>query len=215
MIIGIDSAENMTYTGIISGSLADIYSIYERFAGIFQKRGVNPPFHWRKISRKVKDSSMKVIIEAINSSRLKINVFEHKRLPNAERKVVFYELLPQHICLRLLPWTKELTGNLTIEVDDDYRIKGKFNITKAFAKSLVENMCFQLIGMRVDSRDESDTIKATIKLKKGILNIYGKVMRSDNSKAIQMVDIILGYFIHYQCRDFSRSHVHHWKIFKN
>ncbi len=136
MHIAIDSAENMIYTGVISGSPKDIFDTYDKLIGIFKKRGVNPPFHWRKISRKVKDSCMKEIAQTINGSRLVANILRHERAPKMDRKMVFYELLPQYISLRMAMWVRELAGELTIEVDDDYRL-GKHDDTTKFLKALI------------------------------------------------------------------------------
>jgi hypothetical protein len=213
MYIAIDSAENMIYTGVISGSLSEIWGVYNNFIEIFKKRGVNPPFHWRKISRRVKDSCMNEIVQAINNSKLVINVFKHERAPKMERKIMFYELLPQHISFRISPWVKELAGKMEIEVDDDYRLS-KADNTKKFLKALIENMCFILTGTQIYSRKEDDTIKATIKQKNGILNFYGNVVRSNDSKGVQIMDLILGYFIQSKCRDFNRNKLHYWTIFK-
>jgi len=86
MYIAIDSAENMAYTGVISGGYPDIYDVYDKFIAIFKKRRVNPPFHWRKISRRVKYSCMNEVVQAINDSGLLINIFEHKRAPKMEER---------------------------------------------------------------------------------------------------------------------------------
>jgi len=213
MYIAIDSAENMTYTGVISGSYYDISHVYDIFIAMFKKRHVNPPFHWRKISRRVKYSCMNEVVRAINDSRLLINIFEHKRAPKMERKIVFYELLPQHISLRVSPWVRELAGKMKIEVDDDYRLGIEDN-TKKFLISLIENLCFMLTGIQIYSRKEHDTIKATIKQKSGILNFYGNIVRSNNSIGVQIMDLILGYKIQFKCRDFDRHKLHYWNIFK-
>jgi len=213
MYIAIDSAENMIYTGVISGSSSDIYNVYNKFTTTFKKSGVNPPFHWRKISRKVKNSCMGEIVQAINNSRLVINIFKHERAPKMERKIVFYELLPYHISLRISPWVKELAGKMEIEVDDDYRLSKSDN-TKKFLKALIESLCFILTGTQIYSRKERNTIKATIRQKKGILNFYGNVVKSNNSKGVQIMDLILGYHIQSGCRDFNRNKLHYWSVFR-
>lgn len=210
MFLAIDSAENMRYTGVISGSFQEVCAVYDKFVLIFRKHGVNPPFHWRKLSRKVKESCMKDVVNAINTSKLKINIFEHKRLPRLDRNILFYEILPQHIALRLSPWVRALKGSLNIEVDDDYRLKN--TETKRFVKALVEDFCYVLMGIRIDSRVQNSTIKATIKQKIGILNLYGHVTKANDSKAVQIIDLILGYDIQFGCR-FDKDVLHYWKIF--
>lgn len=212
MYIAIDSAENMTYTGVISGSFEDIFSVYGKFMAAFKRCGVNPPFHWRKISRNVKDSCMKGVVQAINDSRLVINIFRHERVPKMERKIVFYELLPQYISLRISPWVRELSGGLEIEVDDDYRLKG--GDTVKFLKALIENLCYHSTGVQIYSRKEYGRVRATIKQDKGILNFYGDVAKSSGSKGIQIMDLILGYHIQSKYRDFNRNRLHYWNIFR-
>jgi hypothetical protein len=212
MYIGIDSAENMAYTGVISGGFQDIFYIYGKFMIAFKQHGVNPPFHWRKISRNVKDSCMKEVVQAINDSKLVVNIFRHERVPKMERKIVFYELLPQYISLRISPWIKELAGKLEIEVDDDYRLKG--GDTVKFLKALIEYLCYDSTGLQIYPRKEYNRIRATIKQDKGILEFYGNVAKSSDSKGIQIMDLILGYYIQRKCRDFKRNRLHYWNIFR-
>jgi uncharacterized protein (UPF0297 family) len=215
MYIAIDSAENMTYTGVISGNVSDIYNVYSGFITTFKKRGVNPPFHWRKISRDVKYSysCMKEVAQAINDSKLLINILRHKRAPEMERKIVFYELLPQYISLKISPWVKELEGKMVIDVDDDYRL-GEHNNTSKFLISLIESLCYDLTGIQIYSRKVYDTIRATIKQKKGILEFYGNVVDSNSSNGVQIIDMILGYVIQGDCKDFDRRKLHRWDIFR-
>ena len=156
---------------------------------------------------------MNEVVQTINDSKLLINIFEHKRAPKMERKIVFYGLLPQHISLRISPWIRELAENMKIEVDDDYRL-GEDNTTAKFLKSLIEELCFVSKGIRVSSRKEHDTIKATIKQKSGILNFYGNVVRSDDSRGVQIMDLILGYDLQFKCRTFNRNKLHYWSVFK-
>ncbi len=155
---------------------------------------------------------MDEVVRAINDSKLVINIFKHERIYQMERKPVFYELLPQHISLRIAPWIRELTGTLIFQVDDDYRLKG--GNTLNFIKALIENLCYDLTGLQIDSRKEWGTIKATIKQNKGILNLYGNVVESNSCKAIQIIDMILGYDIQSGCRDFDRKRLHYWNIFR-
>lgn len=214
MFIGIDSAENMRYSGIVSGSSQDIDDIYKDFVQIFRKHGVKPPFHWRKIRRKVKNSCRKEIVRTVNNGRLKTNIFAHKRKFGLERKILFYELLPQHISLRVSAWVKELAGSLEIEVDDDYNVRGRQNATERFVRSFIESLCFILTGKEIHARKEKGKFKATIKQKKGVLRLYGRVCDSRNSKSIQIADLILGYYIQSKCRSFDRNVVHFWRVLK-
>jgi hypothetical protein len=211
MILGIDSAENMCYTGTISGTHENVDRVYSEFTKIFKKRYVNPPFHWRKISKKVKESCLHEIVETINSANLLINIFEHKRILKMERKILFFELLPKYISFRIYPWVKKLKGSLTIEVDDDYRVCNRS--TRDFIIALVEELCFLLTNKKIDARVENNVVKSTIKQEIGILNFYGKTVKSDSSKAIQILDIVLGYDIQFKQR-FSKDRVHYWPIFK-
>jgi len=211
MILGIDSAENMCYTGTISGTYENIDKIYNEFIKIFKKRYVNPPFHWRKISKKVKESCLHEIAGVINNSNLLVNIFEHKRIRKMERKILYFELLPRCISFRIHPWVKKLKGSLTIEVDDDYRICNKS--TRDFIISLIEELCFLLTNKEIDARIESGVVKSTIKQEIGVLNFYGKTVKSNSSKAVQILDIVLGYDIQFQYK-FNKNIVHYWPIFK-
>jgi len=103
---------------------------------------------------------------------------------------------------------------MNIEVDDDYRLGESPNITKKFLRALVESMCFVLVGKQIGAREDKGTIKATIKQKRGILNFYGNVVKSGDSKIVQIIDMILGYYIQESCRDFNRGKLHYWNIFK-
>lgn len=193
MYIGIDSSNQIKYTGVVSGSFSDIDKVYNEIQKILKVEGVNPPYHWSKISRKVKDKTKNKVIESLNKSKLKFNIFLHKKTINIPRKEFYYFRIPRAISQNLENWLNSLKGSVEIEVDNDYNIKN--HSTEEFIESLVQQIGFRLIGKPVKVRKE-DKVKASIKQNDGgLLNLYGVVTDSKSSKGIQIIDITLGIFI--------------------
>ncbi len=210
MYIAIDSSNQMRYTGVVSGNNSEIIRVYSEIEKILRSDGVNPPYHWSKISRKVKDKVKMKIIETINKSRLNFNIFFHRKEINLPKKELFYYRIPNAIAQNLEKWLSNAYGSVEIEVDNDYNIKGYS--TEDFVKNFIFQICFRLAGKPVKVRKE-EAFKATVKHISGnLLNFYGLVASSNSSKGIQMVDMIMGIFIQSDGSAFDKHKIFFRKI---
>ncbi len=191
MHIAIDSSEQRRVTGILSGRYINVVEFYDELEKIFKKNNINPPFHWSKISRKVKDKTIDDIVFLFNNSPLKFNVIFHKKSDNFSKKEFFHHLIPKKIIEKLEDWLKFKGGNLAIDVDSDYDIS-KHNKTENFLENLIQQIGFRLVGKHIKIR-KNGFLKSVIKQENGcILNIFGKVTDSRSSRGIQICDILLG-----------------------
>lgn len=215
MLAGIDSSLGI-YTGMISGHPTKIKYLHSDLLKEFSKYGIKE-LHWRKIERPIKDKLRKFVIDSINNSDVVIHIFCHKHIQYLPTKNIIYELLPQHIAFRLSPWLREIEGDFHIDVDDDYKV-GAMK-TDAFIKNLVETISFQCTGQKINAqtkikRNGLFVALSTIRTKKGILKIHGHKANSKFSRAIQIIDLVLGYYLENN-QGFNRRKVSFWNIFKN
>lgn len=191
MHIAIDSSRGII-TGVVSGRhFIDIIPFYDEMAKILKANHVNPPFHWSKISRKVKDNTIKKIIQLINESKLKFNVFSHERPPGVSKKEYFHSLLPRRIVEHLEPWLKNKGGNLTIDIDRDYDLN-RYNKTENLLNNFMIQIGFRLVGKHVKIM-KNKFVMVELKQDSGEhLKIFGRVCRLNESNGIQIVDMVLG-----------------------
>ena len=191
MYVAIDSSNHMKITGMISGRHYVLDEFYREMEKIFRSNHINPPYHWSKISRKIKEKTKSEIVDLINNSNLKINVLSHKKPLNVSKKDYFHTRIPKALAECLEQWLKFKGGYLCIDVDDDYSIS-KFNTTTAFLENLITQIGFRLVGKYLKIM-KGKYLKATLKQENGnILEILGRVTKLSESKGIQTIDIILG-----------------------
>jgi len=194
MYIAIDSSNQLRFTGTVSGSYFEISNVYKEISKILKNSGINPPFHWSKISRKVKESNRKDIAEVINKSKLNFNIFQHTRPQNMSRKELFFIRLPNAISQNLENWLRYKHGQVDLEVDDDYNFS-RTSGTKKFLENLIFTICFRLVGKPVKVR-VNNIIRSTIKQDNGvILEFYGTISDANSSKGIQIIDLVIGFVL--------------------
>jgi len=162
---------------------------------IFSKNFVRPPFHWSKISRKIKVMARNDMIELVNNSNLNFNIFHHHK-PKDELNKKYYLLhVPNAISHSLEHWLMNKYGSVEILVDDDYNISSVKDGTIHFIETLLSQLSMRLTGEKVAIRHENK-IKATIKQPNGsLLNFYAGKVSSSSCKEIQTIDIVMGYYI--------------------
>lgn len=191
MYLGIDSSKNLQYTFMVTGKFRNMIDFYDEMEKIFRKQNINPPFHWSKINKKIKESSSKKIERNIQESNLNFTVIEHKRSKGENKRNYYHNLVPGEISQILGTWLKAKNGEVVIEVDDDYNLS-RYNTTKVFLRNLMKKTCYRIIGKHVKLRSNKK-IRTTIKQKNGLLEICGYVSNIRESKGIQIIDIVGGY----------------------
>ncbi|MFP3949499.1 MAG: hypothetical protein ACLFUZ_00185 [Candidatus Micrarchaeia archaeon] len=196
MYIAIDSSNQLLYTGIISGREKDIDALYKEFEQIFSKNNVAGKYHWSKLSKKTRDKLKKPLIQALkNTSRVNLNIVQHRKPQKSEKKDWYVYYLPAKIAQRLERWLEKTRGHVDIIVDNDYNVVRGGDGTKNFIESLLRQLGVRLTGKEVTVRRERGILKATIKHANGrILNIFGSVANK-GTKGLHLVDVYLGLYL--------------------
>lgn len=193
MFVAIDSAKQMKYSGVVSGRCTELDRVYDEMKKIFIQYNIRDPFHWNKLSRKVKIGCENKIINLVNNCQLNFNIFYHPKPRNILRKEYYLVHVPNSISENLEHWFRYKRGSVEILVDDDYNFGGGH--TDDFIINFLRQITFRLVGKLVKIRKENK-LKATVKFPNGnILDFYASKSSLSISKEIQMIDIVLGYYI--------------------
>jgi len=198
MYIAIDSSNQHRYTGMVSGGLENLYDFYEELERIFSKTHIHPPFHWSDITRKNRNKCRKQIENLVNKSQINFNIFIHKPSLLIPKKRIFLELLPIAISQNLDGWLKKISGIVIFEVDDDFNFKGCS--TNHFISQTLKRIIPTLCDKPIKIIQINNGVKATIKQKKGVVDLSFRITDIKNSKGIQIVDIVMGYFLQRTCK---------------
>lgn len=195
-IIVIDTAQQMRYSGVLSGKGMEIDRFYKEMSKIFAKYGVRSPFHWNKIRTEVRNRARKEIVNLINSSKINFNIFNHEKPMYVEKKDYYLREVPNIMSQNFENWIRHMSGPVEIIVDDDYTISSVYDGTGRFIEKFIKQLCSRIAGTYTDVRKENNKIKATIKHPQGNkIFLYGYKSDINNSKEIQIVDIIIGYVL--------------------
>ncbi len=205
MFVGMDSSKNLSCTGMVSGSEIDMIYFHDELKKIFEKKKVYPPFHWGKLTNNVRNSTAKEIEKLVNLSNynLKFNILHHKKPLSVRQSDIISEILPAGISEQLREWLHRYSGFIIFEVDNDFNIKG-FD-THHFIDKIFKKIANLLTDDIVAIRHENGVHKSTIKKKfghnsGGSLYLQGKISNIKDSRAIQIIDIILGYVSIRKCK---------------
>lgn len=194
MYAAIDSSHQLRYSFMFFGRFNEMLIFYNFMESNFKKDHINSPYHWSKITNKIKDSTINIIFDKFKKSGLKFYVVHHPRPKNYEKKKFYHTMVTNKFSEIFEKWLKNKYGSFTLEVDDDYNVNKKHN-SYCFVRHMIEQTTFRLVGKLVKIRCNSK-IRATIKQKnKFILDFYAYVSNSKESKGIQIADIIGGYLI--------------------
>jgi hypothetical protein len=212
-LIAIDSGRQLKYTGTLSGNYKEVLDFYSELEKIFITRGIKPPFHYSKLTRKQKILFRSRVIKIINNSNMKINVFFHKIPRGYSHKDYYLVHIPNCISENLESWIKSQRKDCDIEliVNEDYNIRNQKNGTNIFIENLIRQIGLRVTGKVVaifDKTRQDKKIRATLKLLNGsIIDFYASKAQTRDSKEVQLIDIILGYYCD-ENKDFSRDRIH-------
>ena len=138
MYIIIDSSHQLLYTGIVSGSYSNIDSLYDEFEKIFHENNVAHKYHWRKLSRKIKNKMKKPLVKSLeNAPKVNLNILQHRKPNGVSRKEWYLHFLPTRIAQRLERWLEGKGGTVELIVDDDYTVVKGGQGTNHFIESLL------------------------------------------------------------------------------
>jgi hypothetical protein len=192
--IAIDTSQNKRYTGIVSGLQTDIDDIHSKISKELSKHGRTGIIHWRKLTVRIRKSARIKIYKLMNDSRLQFHIFEHKKPRNISSKEFYLDTVPSRISASFDHWLRFRVGYAIIEVDNDYTVSKVMNSSREFIKTFMSRLSNRIAGAHVKIRD-GDKLRATVKnLRGSTLNIIGDVTTAQESKGVQLADLILGYY---------------------
>jgi hypothetical protein len=192
MIIGIDTGNNMNYTGIVGGSEYDIFQLYSEIENFMKNEGIKPPLRWTSI----KSSKRKLIKERLqqlfNESRVKFTIIIHKNKYGLPIRELIYETIPMIVSKSLEKWFRGISGKILFEVDNDFNSRD--TKTKYFIHKIFTYTASLLSDELIKIREKSGVHMMTLRHKPGIIMFVGRISDSKVSKAIQIVDLFIGCF---------------------
>ena len=193
MIIGIDTSKDKRLIAVVFGSNENIFKTYKLLEKEFKKLNWEPPLHWKKIKKESKKKILNNVSKTINSSSLKIWVFECKKPRQETRKKYYLKLCPNSIAYSFEPLIKNCKGILQIQADKDFGIK-KSNGTQEFLENLVLQTAFRQIGSTPKIFKRKNFLRTELKKGKDKLEIIANPVSSETSKAVQIADLTLGVY---------------------
>lgn len=196
MIIGIDTSHNKKFSCIVSGFKNHVDSLYAEVTKILTRYGRKGVIHWKVISDKVRRRAKNDIYSTINKTNVHFTIFEHQKPENVNRKEYYLVYVPNQISQFLENWLKRKFGTVEIVVDKDYEITGVKSGSEIFVRYLLRQLTTRLAGEPVTIRTDK-RYRATLKeIEGGVLDFIAFVSSRNESKAIQLADLILGYYIY-------------------
>lgn len=206
MIIGIDSAHKMCFTGVVSGSESDIFQLYSDIEKVMRDEGINPPFHWSSIKSSRRKSVIAALTEKIKFSKINFTVLIHKDKSSIPRMELIHEIIPKVIAESLWKWVSTINGKVIFEVNSDFDV-GKTKTKHFVHKTLSYLMSFLTTDELVKIRDKNGVFVSEFNQKHGKVLLVGYTSSSQNSKVIQIADLLLGCFIYDAKFDYERNFI--------
>jgi len=193
MIVGIDSSNNKSLVCVVFGSNENIHNTYISLCNLFKKYDWEPPLHWKKLSSKIKKSLASPTADILNKSELKIWIFRTVKPMGEKTKEYYLRRVPNKIAYSLELLVASSAGVLQIQADKDFEIT-KTRGTRDFLKYLVRQLACRIYGSYIPILESSGSVSADVKIKDLTLKIIATDVLSENSKAVQIADIILGIY---------------------
>jgi hypothetical protein len=192
-IIGIDSSCATNYSCAVFGYEGDIALLHGRVSeAMFGRK--NCILHWKKTSKKIRQKAKLKVSEAVNDSKVRFYVFEHKKPQGEKKKEYYLTYIPNNISSFLHTKLIGKYGVVIVEADRDFEVKGIQDTTSQFLRNFLFQMCFKVVGKPASVRREGGEWKATVKFpNQNRLEFVGRIGNYPSSKAIQLADIVLGY----------------------
>ncbi len=194
MLVVFDSAEQMKYTGIASGTQRDFGSFCTGIEHAYRELGINHK-HWSKLTRKEKSSLTPKIHRLIKEYNVHITIISHSRPTNKERKEYFLEDLPEVISDIFSTIFKLWSTSYLLLFDDDYNFKNAK--TEDFALKIFKKIAKKISGKTVAIRKDKSGIKMTLKHpNKEVSQFIGRVRNLSSSYEISVIDNVLGCYLY-------------------
>ena len=192
-IIAIDASRAASYSCTAFGYNNDINALHDEISkAMFGKKDCM--LHWVKTSKRIKKKAQKKVFDVVKKSKVQFYIFEHKKPLGEKKKNYYLTYIPNYISSYTHTKLLGKYGRVVVESDRDFEVKGIKDTTLNLVHNLLTQLCFKLVGKPVSIRRQRDELRATVKFpNQNRLEFIGRVNKSENSKAIQLADIVLGY----------------------
>ncbi len=195
MLVGIDSSMGKRFSCFVFGSFKEVNLFYENvFTFIKKDCGWSGSLHWRKMSRRTRNCILKKFLREMHKTQLKFFIFEHKKPKGVSRRDYFLKTVPNEVSHVLEPLFKATSGVVLIECDEDFEVKGVHNSSTLFLNRLVKSISYKIVGKKVAVFISKGRVYADIKHDSKKLHVRASIVKSRNSKAVQIADLVLGIF---------------------
>ncbi|MEX2682060.1 MAG: hypothetical protein Q6373_010700 [Candidatus Sigynarchaeota archaeon] len=152
MLAAIDTAKQMRFSCIITGTRAGIGWLYKQIDAVLQREGIQSPYHWKEIVKKTRPRIANDLANFFALFKLKVLIINHERVPNQSRREYFLSEVPAKIAMHLASMLGPIKGALDILADDDINIKNTPEGTYKFLNALVQQLAIVYTGDRVTIR---------------------------------------------------------------
>lgn len=194
-----DTSQNKKYSGIVFGSTNEINNLYKILESKLKKNCEwQTPFHWRELAYSGRYCIYKSAIPCLEETKLKFFVFEHKKGRDIRKDKYYLKIIPHKITFYLEGLLNKSFGVLNIECDRDYEIKGKEKSTTiSFLKHFVNSISSRLsVKPAKLVYVKPDLFYADIFHDEYKLRVNAEICKSQYSKSIQIIDLVLGMFFY-------------------
>ncbi|MCK5021383.1 MAG: hypothetical protein KAS32_30505, partial [Candidatus Peribacteraceae bacterium] len=151
--------------------------------------------HYNEISKAIRKKSLKEIQEIVKSSRdVSFLVFEHKKPMGAVSREYYLKHIPINIIDNLnLPTDTNKNIVISLDVHNDFRIKG-IKDSIFFVESLVKKMSQKINKSEYKGVHRLDGfVRSNFPHKNITVNIKGRKCQKNDSNAVVLADLVLGY----------------------
>lgn len=198
-LIGIDTAHNKRYSGVIVGSDYEISRVHNEIHKLLKSHGKGGVIHWRKIPDNVRRNIKQEALHILNNSKMSLFVFEHQKQLGIRDRDYYLIRVPNGIASFLERRMKIVCGYAVIHSDDDYLVSNVEDSTGRFLWYLLDQLSFRLAGQKVPIKVKDGKLRATVKQENGkILEFLAAKSKKETSHAICVADFIIGFYLYNQ-----------------
>ncbi len=201
--IGIDSCDNLRYSIAVAGPEDAVRYSHKEIGRILKAANVKK-IHFNDIDRKVLDNSSESLARIIKGSRtLSFRVFEHKKPVLEPHKRYFLDYVPEKMAEYLKSFDRYKNRLIQIDIHNDYVVKGVQDSSNVFADKIVRKLSRKMSrndsGIKIlkNGKDGLESSKMITK-NKNYIKIRTRVITHQNSEAINLADMSLGFFKRYR-----------------
>lgn len=201
--IGIDSCDNLRYSIVVAGPEDAVRGSHREIAKILGDANVKK-MHFSDIDRKILKNTSESLGRIIKDSKtVSFRVFEHKKPVLEPYKNYFLDYVPEEMANYLKSFDKYKNRLIQIDIHNDYTVKGVQNSSHVFADRLIRKLSRKMIGegsgIKILKNGKIGLRSSKMITKnKNYIKIRTRVLKHQDSEAINLADMSLGFFKRYR-----------------